>query len=254
MNIGEASEYYLKSYMLRERDTCLQSTIFKRITELSDDGNLSTLRWRKECEVYLKKRDVSNLVKILNIKKSSTYSKTDISINGKRFSLKETNGAPAAIINHTTRPGFERICNQLGVDISKLDQIMENYWNLRQKSIIKEDTKISDANCPFKTHKDFLKPIINYFIFDGSGSRNSTFPADTILEIDYKNIPRSMRMIGKDDYFKEVWPKLIFSVRSKGMPPSYPNCDNKESIAIWTRRADNLLKGSLHVRVGDNKK
>jgi len=251
VNVGEESEYYLKSYMLRERDMSLRSTIFKSVTELSDDRDLANLRWKNECENYLRECNVPRLMRTLRVKKSSTFSKADISINGKKFSVKEINGAPAAIINHTTRPGFERICGKLKIDISKLDQIISNYWNLRQGGTIKEDTKISDPNCPFKQHKDFLKPIINYFIFDGSGSRDSKFPADAILEINYKNIPNEMRTIKRDDYFDKVWPKLIFSIRNKGMPPNYPRCSGRSSIAVWTRLANACYKGSLHVRVGN---
>lgn len=228
----------------------LETTIFGKITHLGDDRNLSCLRWNAKCDAILRSYNIGKLIKILGIQKSATFSKTDISINGKQFSVKEINGAPAAIINHTPRPGFERICDKLGIGISELDEIIEHYWKLRKNGDIKEDTKISDERCPFVAHKKFLKDVINYFIFDGSGSRDSPYPADAILEIDYKKLPKRMKVIGKDDYFEGVWPKLIFSVRSKGMPPTYPRCDGADSIKKWTRRADDLFKGSLHVRVG----
>jgi len=61
-----------------------------------------------------------------------------------------------------------------------------------------------------------------------------------------------MKVIGKEQYFDEVWLNLVFSIRSKGMPPKYPNVENSDSISVWTRHFDEKDKGSLHIRVKKN--
>ena len=66
VNIGEKSEIYLKAYLLREKDKKYTSTIFKRITQLSDDGNLDKLKWVADAEEYLQSYDVENLKKELD--------------------------------------------------------------------------------------------------------------------------------------------------------------------------------------------
>jgi hypothetical protein len=249
MNIGEKSERFLKAFLLKRRDENITDTVFGKITELSDDTDLSQLSWTKNADSFLSSYDVPNLVKILGIGKAQTGSKADISVNRIKYSLKEINGSPPAIVNHTPRPGFENVCDRIGVSITKLDKIISDYWSLRQQGIIKEDTKTSDQNCPFRLHKKYLKPIIEYFIFTGTGQKDSNHPADKVLEINYKSLPTQMEIYEKDDYYDQVWDKLVFSIRSKGMNPKYPNCKNQISISKWTENANGKFKGALHIRV-----
>jgi len=249
VNTGEESEYFLKSYILRQRDLGKKDTIFGKINELSDDRNLKNLKWKSQAEADLLNFRIENLIKTLNISKSGMKSKADISINGIRYSIKEVGAGPPAIINHTPRPGFENVCKIIGTPIQELDYIVSEYWDLRIKGTIKQDTCTSDMNCPFTKHRDYLKPIIEYFVFTGSGKYNSKYPADKVLEIDYKNLPNKMSSVGKEQYFDDVWSNLVFSIRSKGMPPKYPNVNNKNSISKWTRNFNGKYKGALHVRV-----
>ena len=78
----------------------------------------------------------------VGIEKARTSSKADISVNGISYSLKEINGSPPAIVNHTPRHGFENVCSTIGVSIDELDKIIEEYWDLRLSGQIKQDTKI----------------------------------------------------------------------------------------------------------------
>lgn len=249
MNKGEKAELFLKASLLRFKDNNKTHPVLGKIIHLSDDTNLSSLNWKNEANVFLQSFDVTNLVNTLGIGKARASSKADIAINGIQYSLKEINASPPAIVNHTPRPGFENVCKKVGVSIIKLDRIISNYWQLRQQGIIKEDTKTSDQNCPFKPHKKYLKPIIEYFIFTGTGQGDSNHPADKILEINYRNLHNEMKIFEKDTYFDQVWDKLVFSIRSKGMSPKYPNCKNHNSISKWTRIAERKPKGSLHIRV-----
>jgi hypothetical protein len=172
----------------------------------------------------------------------------DISINKTRYSMKDTGGSPPAIVNHTARPGFQEACRHAGVLIKELDIIIAKYWKLREKKIITEDVKNSDDTCPFLSHKAYMKKIIEYFIFTGTGSGKSIHPADKVLELNYKELPSSLRVYNKAKYYDKIWSRLIFSVRSKGIPKTYPDCKNAASINQWTRKRDKRYKGSLHIR------
>ena len=57
MNEGEISECILKAFLLREKDEGREDTIFGKITELSDDGELENTTWQKKAESSLKKFD-----------------------------------------------------------------------------------------------------------------------------------------------------------------------------------------------------
>ena len=248
VNKGEESELYLKSFLLREKTQNRKDTIFGKIMQLSDNGNLSELVWDEDADKYLENKNVGKLKSILGIRKSGTNSKTDVTINNTNYSVKEIDSQPPAIINHTTREKFERVCEKLNdYSIDQMDEIISEYWGLRLSNGT-EDVH-NDKNSPFFKHKNYFKPIINYFLFDGTGTRRSDHPADKILEIKYMNLPDSMRVYNKDEYYDVIWPSLIFSLRNKSMPKNYPNCKNSDSIKIWTKFAEAKPKGAFHIRV-----
>ena len=248
MNVGEISEFCFKAYMLRQMDENREDTIFGKIHELSDDTNLADLEWKPSLQKALDDKDWKTLKDKLVIGKSKTSSKMDISINKTRYSMKDVGGSPPAIVNHTARPGFQEACRHAGVAIKKLDIIIAEYWNLREKGKIMEDVKNSDDKCPFLSHKAYMKKIIEYFIFTGTGRGKSIHPADKVLELNYKELPSSLRVYNKAKYYDKIWSRLIFSVRSKGMPPKYPVCKNAASIRKWTKKRDGKYKGALHIR------
>ena len=250
MNKGEISEYILKAFLLREKDERREDTIFGKITELSDDGELENATWQKKAESSLKKFDYHKIEKILGIGKSKTGTKADVSVNNVRYSVKEINSAPPAIVNHTPRNGFENVCERIGAQIDTLDSIIDEYWEKRIEGKITEDVSNSNEISPFLKYKKYLKPIINYFLFTGTGSKDSNFPADKVLLVKYKDLPEGLEIIKKEDYFESIWKHLVFSLRSKGMPPSYEHGNNEyESVRCWTKLKDGRYKGALHIRV-----
>jgi len=254
MNKGEKAEIYIKAFLLRQKDMGLTDTIFGRISSLSDDSNLAKLVWRDKFQPYLDKFDYKKIQDKIGIKKSPGASKADVTVNGINYSVKLKNEKPS-LINHTARPGFENVCCRIGVKIDKFDDIISEYWKKRQKRTIREDVVSNDIKSPFRKHKKYLSPIINYFIFDGTGGGDSDYKADKVLEIDYKALPKNLKIVDKNKYFDSVWPKLVFSMRGggkskRGMPKNYPDCKNSSSIGKWTRQTKEGYKGALSVRVG----
>lgn len=187
------------------------------------------------------------------ISKAATGDKSDIYINRRGVSLKSLRAAPAALVNHTARPGFEFACYHSGANIAFLDEAVDNYWNLRLNGTITEDTRTTDPNCPFIPYKAQLKPVIEYFLFRGTGSRLSNHPACGIIEFTNPFDSRTYRWLSPDDAFESVWTKLIFSLRAKkGMPNNY-NLETyrgkgAQSIARWVRFTSGDYRGALHIR------
>lgn len=254
MNKGESAELFLKAILLRLKDNDGPHPVLGKIIRLSDDRNLESLKWKPKCQKFFDAQEFEKLRDCLGLKKSSSQSKADITINGINYSVKLQDERPS-IINHTTRPGFERICDSLGIKIDNLDKIIAAYWKKRSDGTITEDIGNNDSRSPFLSHKEYFRPIINYFVFVGSGSRDSKYVAERVLVMDYKSMQNGIRMIDKNQYFDDVWPNLVFSLRGggkskRGMPKNYPNCRNRASIEKWVCKTSDGYKGALSVRVG----
>lgn len=258
MNKGERNELLIKIQLVYFRDhgitdyTCFSSInsvgfAGKEYKSLPKDFDPSSLK-------TISDKDLSILAKDLNIQKASTYSKSDIYINGKGYSLKSLETAPPAIVNHTARPGFEFACANINININTLDVLVSNYWSLRLQNKIKEDVKNTNPLSPFKDAKKPLEPILKYFLFDGTGQKLSEYPADFILDYYDPLDPGRWSILEKDIVIFTIWKRLIFSIRStKGMPSNYPNNKDKKnnpSVAIWTKFFQNKYRGALHIRVG----
>ncbi len=254
MNKGEKAEIFFKAKLLYLKDSGEELADIGEITQLSDDSNLEDLEWDSEYLPLLNNRDFECIQKCIGLKKSSNMSKADVTINNISYSIKLKDEKPS-IINHTTRLGFERICDQLHIEIEILDGIILEYWKKRFDGTITEDIRNNDPRCPFITYKDYFKPIINYFVFTGSGSKDSKYIAEKVLVLDYKALENVINIYDKDEYFDSIWSNLIFSLRGggkskRGMPKNYPNCKDSESISKWTRKIKGEYKGALSVRVG----
>lgn len=189
-----------------------------------------------------------------NIEKAKTCEKSDVYINGTGYSVKSVSGAAPALINHTSRPGFERVCKKCDVDIEELDKMVDRYWELRLKGAIGEDIKNSDMLSPFRDGKKVLVPILRYFLSEGSGSKETQTPAEYIIEYREAMDEKTWKIMTPEDVIEKMWSKLIFSIRSKkGMPADYnPQTYKKEdaaSIFRWVRECDGDYRGALHVRL-----
>jgi hypothetical protein len=201
----------------------------------------------------LSDQSLSLLATKMGIKKGGRNDKADVYVNGKGVSIKSMRNAPPALVNHTARPGWVRICEEIDHDIRPLDAIIDRYWQLRQKEKIKEDIANSDSASPFRENLKYLKPLLSYFLFRGTGSSESLSPADYLLDFTDPLSESTWRIFSPEGIVDLIWPKLVFSVRSKkGMPPTYPHMSDQEkqkSIARWTKFHQNEYRGALHVRV-----
>lgn len=195
--------------------------------------------------------ELRELSKHCNIGKAPSDMKSDIYINGTGISVKSFSSSPPAIVNHTKRPGFEQACKCTNTSISTLDSIINDYWQKRQAGLISQDISNTNQICPFYKHKKYMKPLINYFMFQGTGRGISKAPAEYIIDFINPLDVSSYRLLTKENAVDLLWSDLVFSIREKGMP-NIDNSNNNPSMASiikWTRYYDEKYKGALHIRV-----
>ena len=250
MNNGEGDELYIKLCLLNARDQHNSS-----INSVGFAGpEYKPLPFPLTTGIYqLNDTQLLQLATSLGCCKAPSSAKSDVYINNSGVSLKSSSAAPAALVNHTARPGFERVCKTLGIDIKQLDEIIDEYWKLRMSGKISEDTRITDLRCPFKNYKKYLKPILSYFLFTGTGSKDSPYPAQCLLEFSDPFNTKTWNILSPSEAVDAIWNKLIFSLRAKkGMPtdydPSTYSGTNADSIARWTRFHSGDYRGALHIR------
>lgn len=256
MNSGERNELIVKIVLTYMRDNTVKfidgSSIKTVGSDKSSDYGVFPMIDPKSIPP-MSDQAIERLAKSLGIHKAPVKTKSDVYLNGIGYSIKSFEKAPPAIVNHTARPGFETACNQSGSSIASLDEIIVDYWDLRMAGTITEDVKVSDPNSPFKNYRDYLKPILNYFLFDGSGSGIYDHRASLILDIVDPCDWRTWHILDKSKAVDHVWERLIMSLRAtKGMPSKY-DPQKHPSVAIWTRKWQGKHRGALHVRVGREK-
>lgn len=255
MNSGERDEILFKLKLISMRDNN-QSIFGEPINSVGFLGQeYASLPSNFDLRQLLNFSDdqLSMFADSVGMSKAPSGAKSDVYINHKGVSLKSHSAAPAALVNHTSRPGFEFACQQANTRITTLDEIVSTYWKKRQAGIIAEDTKNTDPNCPFLSYKQYMKPILEYFLFTGTGSKVSNTQAQYLLEFcDPLNIGTCNKLT-PSDAVDAVWPKLIFSLRAKkGMPANYNvntyTGKNAASIALWVKYYSGDYRGALHIR------
>lgn len=257
MNKGERDELIVQLKLVELRDNC---------HSLKEFGNINSIKFQNEYKSLPKKLNLDNVVKLSDFElikiakdcgiiKAGSHSKADTIINGESISVKSKKHSPPAIVNHTTRPGFEFAAKHSGGEIEKLDLLIENYWQNRLANLIGEDVKNTSIHSPFKEEKEIMRPFLNYFLFDGTGSQLSKIPANRILGFSDPLNVNTWIIYDRENAIDMYWDNLIFSIRSKkGMPKNYPNVTHKNTIPLmpsierWTRFVNDAYRGALHIR------
>lgn len=197
---------------------------------------------------------ISQIAATLGVTKASGLEKADVQINGVGVSLKSHRKAPPALVNHTTRPGWQFAAANAGVSLESVDRAVDLYWQLRQAGEIKEDVLNDGPESPFWPARVDLTPLLRYFMFEGTGTRRSAAPAAVVLEFTDPTDLSTWVCREPATIVDELWPRLVFSLRSdKGMPKNYPNVSpryakTRSSIARWTVYWQDEYRGALHVR------
>lgn len=261
-NKGERDEYLLKLFLIECRQRSLPVPIGDKTQIVRTVGSKNREYGNLTYKMDWKQLEAEELISVcasVYATKAGLNEKADVYINGIGISVKSQRGGNPSIINHTTRDKILRVMNAVNAPIAPLDSMVGHYWTLRLSRVIGEDTCISDNNCPF-SHPDeeicrnALKPLINYFAFDGTGTRDSDAPAQLILSLVDPMDVKTWTYYDKATFIFAVWKRLVFSIRSKATPIELDK--NKEVHRLmepWVRVCEGTLKGALSVRVAGKK-
>ena len=192
-----------------------------------------------------------------NICKSKNNSKADIFINDRGVSIKIFKQGYPAIINHTHRQNFLRVLKYLKLDIQTFDTCISEYHSLRQKNQIGEDILNTNPLSPFHKFKSYFRPILKYFLLEGSGRGFSQLPAETLLWVKpTAPIPQNWYwFLNSQQFINIVWDFLVFSIRDKGLNYEKRNCESQKILDPWihqyrSRKTQKFKKkGCLHIRI-----
>jgi len=251
MNAGEKNELLFKIFLCELKRKKNKDTIFgeinsigfgeKQYLDLDEEVNFATL---------VDEADIKELAKKLCIEKSSPLNKADIYVNNISYSVKYMNAAPPSLINHTSRKGFLRIAEQLKIDISKLDNLIKIYWDLRMQKKITEDVSNLNSLSPFKENKEIVRPYLEYFCFTGTGKSDSKHKAKKLIKFNIYNEPSSWKIYSKKEAIDEIWDGLYFCMRDigKGGVKDFTNHPDKAILAPWTKFSSGKYRGALSVR------
>lgn len=254
-NVGEYDELRIKLRLIELRDSNNNVTIDGKTYNIKSVG--LELEFKSlPAGTNLRKmsdEDIERLANSVGAGKAKGSYKADVNINGQGFSVKSHRSAPPAIVNHTPRWGWKRICDQLNVSIEPLDKMVNEYFELRSKGIINEDIWNTDPNSPFAKNKEYLRPILNYFLFTGTGAKDSEYPAKFVLDCADPYDVSTWKIHDESNYLDKYWNDIKFSMREKGFE-AYPytrKCDLWKTPLSqpWAKKFGGAYKGSLHVRV-----
>jgi hypothetical protein len=197
-----------------------------------------------------------------SINKSSGYFKADIIIDfidvSKKYnvSIKCNDGAPPTLLNHTSLCAKCWETERLKEYVPTLTKIINDLNDKRKKGIYKEDIRYTDM----KLDENEINTLINitsYFTFEGTGTKESKCPANSVLFVENScNISKTSKFTDckthemKLDYIKNMMPFLRFSLRGKGMATKK---EQLEKCKPWIyedidKNGNIKLKGALHIR------
>ena len=253
INQGERDEYLLKLFLVECRKHRRSIPIGERIEEVRSVQNSKreeigypekTLSWNSinpGLLVYFCQQ--------IHADKAGAFDKADVFINKIGISVKSQRGAAPSIINQTPRDKILRVMKAINSPIAPLDHIVNRYWFLRENGG-GEDVSGLNMNNPFaldengKSNLPYMKPLLNYFTFKGTGTRDSNAPASYVLSIANPEDTKTWVYYTEETFVDSVWTKLVFSIRGKGMPSEIT-----DEILPWVRNIDGVKKGTLNVRV-----
>lgn len=262
-NVGDRDEYLLKLFLIECRQKSISVPIGEEMqvvksvgTRTMEFGDLNYIMdWTS-----LQAEELISVCASVKATKAGMFDKADVYVNGIGISVKSQRGGNPSLINHTTRDKILRVMNVIHQPILPLDKIVDRYWDLRLAHKISEDTSISDDLCPFACSNkqeglSILKPLLNYFAFDGTGTRDSQSPAVLILSLESPTDVSTWTFYSKDNFIDSVWEQLVFSIRSKSTPLFIDESKEEHQLMLpWIREVDQSLKGSLSVRISSKKK
>lgn len=252
MNIGEKDEVLTKLGFIYKRDKGVENIKSVAVGDKECKTLPDSIHQLSDL-LLLNDEQLIAIAKYCGCYKSPSTHKADVVVNGVGVSLKSLRGAPPAVLNHTSRFGLQRVCGMCNEGIQEvLDDVVKEYHQLRRAGAINEDVHNDLDISPFRRYKDELKEFINYFVFKGTGFRDSKFPAQYVVDVDDPFDTSTWKVYDENNFVDENWDKLVFSMRSSKGMGKYPNVhkDRKDCMSVWAEEhIIGKYSGALHIRL-----
>ena len=253
INQGEKDEYLLKLFLVECRKKKRYIPIGEKTEEVKSVQNSK----REDIDYPSRILDWNSVnpgllvyfCQQIHADKAGAFDKADVYINGIGISVKSQRGSAPSIINQTPRDKILRVMKAINSPIAPLDHIVNRYWFMRENGGSEDVCGLTKDN-PFtidekgKSNIEYMKPLLNYFTFKGTGTRDSNAPASYVLSVANPVDTTTWIYYTEDTFIDSVWSNLVFSIRGKGLP-SLINDD----IRPWVKEIDGAKKGTLNVRV-----
>lgn len=186
--------------------------------------------------------------------KAGARCKADVVVDPWHVSIKAVGVAPPAILNHTPRTA-KVWGSRFSSELSSLDATLGRYLVKRRAGEAGEDQLLESLVEGEGERVDWLR-VLAYFVFQGTGQGPSEVEANSILEVENPCEVSTWRFVPcldegeKMQYIEEVFPRLVVSLRSKGIPKRVAEAD----LEPWCYRdvkknGEVCLKAALHIRV-----
>lgn len=253
VNRGELDEYLVKLFLIECREKHLPVPIGNESQIVYSVGNKDgeysnpsiSLNWHEQSS-----KMIVYICNSINAGKAGAFDKADVFVNHIGISIKSRRGAAPTIINQTGRNRILRVMNALHEPIAPLDRIIDRYWAFRLNGGTEDVNNADHRSNAFcvdengNSNLPVLKPLINYFTFKGTGTRDSSAPAKYVLSVGNPNDTSTWIYYDESNFVDKLWESFIFSIRSHGMPKNI-----SEEMMPWVHEADGKMKGLLNVRV-----
>ena len=258
VNQGELDEYLVKLFLVDCRKKKIAVPIGDRFETVESVGSRHEEYGTPAVSLDWKKQTAKVVVYVclkINAAKSGAFDKADVYVNHIGISVKSRRGAAPTIINQTSREKILRVMNAMGEPMAPLDHIVNRYWAFRLNGGTEDVNNHDHPDNPFcrdeqgSSNIGVLRPLINYFAFRGTGTRDSDSPARYILSVGLPDDTNTWIYYDESDFVERLWERFVFSIRSHGMPKTI-----SEEAMPWVREINGKKKGLLNIRVKDDKK
>lgn len=253
INQGERDEYLVKLFLVDCREKKLPVPIGNKCEVVYSVGDKDNeygvpgikLNWSEQSS-----KMIVYICKKINAGKASAFDKADVFVNHIGISVKSRRGAAPTIINQTGRDKILRVMKSLNKPIAPLDRIVDRYWAIRLNGGKEDVCNADDPNNSFcrdengNSNLQVLKPLLSYFAFKGTGTRDSNAPAKYVLSVGLPDDVSTWIFYDESDFVDRLWQSFVFSIRSHGMPKII-----SEEMMPWVNEAEGKKKGLLNVRV-----
>jgi len=212
MNSREKNELLLKLMVVLVRDRkAMQGRIrsvgyTREYGELPPDLGVYTLGKLQEDELI-------RLADSIQIRKTKPLgAKSDIYMNDVGYVIYNFTQDQPAIIDGVTREGMAEVCRQANVSHELLDQRIREYAELRRSGAAGDTIAMTDEASPFRQDREWMAPIIRYYMFEGSESGPSMFPAECAFGYTDPLNTNTWIIYEPEEVIDAIWDKLAVSV------------------------------------------